>query len=69
MCIILFLKMLHRMRDEHALMFESCLQIIPVSLPHTRAALAAYYILVSAEAASNLARYTGIYFGRDGRVP
>lgn len=38
-------------------------EIIPVSLPSTPLALAAYYIICPVEVASNMARYDGIRFG------
>ena len=42
-------------------------EIVEVSLPHTKYALPAYYIVAPAEASSNLARYDGVRYGR--RVP
>lgn len=41
-------------------------QIIPVSLPTTRQALCAYYVLAPAEASSNLAKYDGVRYGIRG---
>jgi aspartyl-tRNA(Asn)/glutamyl-tRNA(Gln) amidotransferase subunit A len=38
-------------------------ELVPVSLPHIKYALAAYYILVPSELSSNLARFDGIRFG------
>src|SRR5512132_3916871 len=42
-------------------------EIVAVSLPHTKHALPAYYIVAPAEASSNLARYDGVRYGL--RVP
>ncbi|KAL1900441.1 Trimeric GatFAB AmidoTransferase(AdT) complex subunit [Ceratocystis pirilliformis] len=40
-------------------------RVVPVSLPSTRHALSAYYIIASAEASSNLAKYDGVRYGKD----
>jgi aspartyl-tRNA(Asn)/glutamyl-tRNA(Gln) amidotransferase subunit A len=46
---------------------DSGAEIVDISLPHTKYALPAYYIVAPAEASSNLARYDGVRYGL--RVP
>lgn len=38
-------------------------EVVPISLPNTELALPVYYLVVTAEASANLARYDGIRFG------
>jgi aspartyl-tRNA(Asn)/glutamyl-tRNA(Gln) amidotransferase subunit A len=46
---------------------EAGAELVDISLPHTKYALPAYYIVCPAEASSNLARYDGVRYGL--RVP
>ncbi len=43
-------------------------QLVDISLPHTKYCVAVYYILTTAEASSNLARFDGIRYGRRAKV-
>ena len=40
------------------------IDVVPISLKHTKQCISAYYILTSAEAASNLSRYDGVRYGK-----
>ncbi|WP_176084182.1 Asp-tRNA(Asn)/Glu-tRNA(Gln) amidotransferase subunit GatA [Martelella sp. HB161492] len=50
-----------------AMLKDAGAEIVDISLPHTKYALPAYYIVAPAEASSNLARYDGVKYGL--RVP
>ncbi|GGD56577.1 Asp-tRNA(Asn)/Glu-tRNA(Gln) amidotransferase subunit GatA [Croceicoccus mobilis] len=49
--------------DGIAWMKAAGAEIVDISLPHTKYALPAYYIIAPAEASSNLARYDGVRYG------
>ncbi|MFC1781752.1 Asp-tRNA(Asn)/Glu-tRNA(Gln) amidotransferase subunit GatA [Planctomycetota bacterium] len=44
-------------------------QIIEIAMPHLDYAIAAYYVIATAEASSNLARYDGVHYGHRTRDP
>ncbi|MFC3098549.1 Asp-tRNA(Asn)/Glu-tRNA(Gln) amidotransferase subunit GatA [Alteraurantiacibacter palmitatis] len=49
--------------DGIAWLKDAGAEVVDISLPHTKYALPAYYIVAPAEASSNLARYDGVRYG------
>jgi aspartyl-tRNA(Asn)/glutamyl-tRNA(Gln) amidotransferase subunit A len=57
-------EVLTRVREAVAELERAGAKTREVSLPHARHAIATYYLIATAEASSNLARYDGVRFGR-----
>jgi aspartyl-tRNA(Asn)/glutamyl-tRNA(Gln) amidotransferase subunit A len=56
-------------RAAHEELARAGATLVPVSLPHTKYAIATYYLVCTAEASSNLARYDGVKYGHRAADP
>jgi aspartyl-tRNA(Asn)/glutamyl-tRNA(Gln) amidotransferase subunit A len=59
-------EMLQNLEDAKRVLVSLGATLKDISLPHTKYALATYYVLCPSEVSSNMARYDGIRFGKRG---
>jgi aspartyl-tRNA(Asn)/glutamyl-tRNA(Gln) amidotransferase subunit A len=59
----------HAVRESLSVLEAQGAELVPITLPHTEYAVATYYILATAEASSNLARYDGVRYGHRTEAP
>ncbi len=61
-------EVLEKVRAHIEVLKEAGAEIVSVRLPHTQYALSAYYLICTAEASANLARYDGLRYGKRAKA-